>query len=143
MSAANYEKLFQDVPSKYALLRLLKPPAYEIELSNNKLSATCYYKDGSNKHHSLIADFSNRRMLVIDFDTAMQAVVALLCKFPKHFWVRSIAIINVSEELLDGLTPIETRMIIELIHVASSKARRHIICTEIRYHGEIITTISS
>ncbi len=143
MSSTNYDKLLQDVPSKYALLKLLRTPIYEIELSNNKLGATCYYKNGSNRYCNLIADFSNRRMLVIDFDTAIQALVALLCKFPKHFLVRGIAVVNVSEELLDGLTPVETRMIIELIHVASSKARRSIICIEIRYHGEIITTISN
>lgn len=143
MSLTIYDNYLKTLPKQYKLLKMLRPPVYEIELSNNQLNATAYYKDGSSKSHQVNADFSNRRMLVIDFDTAIQAVVALLCKFPKHFWVRGIAVINVSEELLDGLTPIETRMIIELIHVAFSKAKRSVLCTEVRYHGDEITKIKN
>ena len=139
MNLSIYQSHLDNTPKQYRVLRLFRPPIYIIELSNNQLSAVCYYKDGSSKRYEIHADFSNRRLLFIDFSTATQAIVDLLYKFPKHsYGVSGIAVVNVSKELLDGLTPVETRMIIELIHVASSKARRSILCTEVRYQGQIV-----
>lgn len=139
MSLTIYDNYLEMLLKQHKLLKMLRPPVYEIELSNNQLNATAYYKDGSSKSHQVNADFSNRRLLFIDFSTATQAIVDLLYKFPKHsYGVSGIAVVNVSEELLDGLTPVETRMIIELIHVASSKARRSIVCTEVRYQGQLV-----
>ncbi len=144
MSLSAYEKLLQDVPKKYTLLRLVGPPIYMIELSNNQLIAVCYYKDGSSKRHQINADFSNRRMVIADFLKTLQVMTDLLLKFPKHsFGVSAFAIANVTEDLLDGLTPTEVKAIKELIHVASSQARRSIVSTEIRYHGDEITGIKS
>ncbi|MFT5428230.1 MAG: hypothetical protein ACI8R1_001938 [Psychrobacter glaciei] len=139
MSLSIYQRHLDNIPKQYRLLKLFRPPIYVIELSNNQLIAVCYYKDGSSKRYEIHADFSNRRLLFIDFSTATQAIVDLLYKFSKHsYGVSGIAVVNVSEELLDGLTPVETRMIIELIHVASSKARRSILCTEVRYQGRLV-----
>ena len=139
MSLTTYDNYLKTLPKQHKLLKMLRPPVYEIELSNNQLNATAYYKDGSTKSHQVNADFSNRRLLFIDFATAMQALVDLLHKFPKHsYGISGIAVVNVSEELLDGLTPVETRMIIELIHVASNQAKRRVINTVISYQGQSV-----
>ena len=63
---------------------MLRPPVYEIELSNNQLIGVCYYKDGSSKRYQVNATFSNRRMVIADFLSAVEAMAALLLKFPKH-----------------------------------------------------------
>lgn len=143
MSSAKYEKLLQDVPNKYALLRLLGLPLYEIELSNNQLIAVCHYKDGSHKRHQLNADFSNSRMVIADFHRSVEAISELLAKFPRHFLgISGVVIANVTEELTDGITPIEIKAIKEALWVASSKARRRMVQITVNYQNEKVSTES-
>ena len=107
MSLSTYQRHLDNIPKQYRLLKLFRPPIYVIELSNNQVSAVCYYKDGSSKRHQVNAAFSNRRMVIADFFKAVQALANLLLKFPKHpFGISAFAVVNVSEELADGLTMI-------------------------------------
>ena len=84
MSLSIYQRYLDNIPKQYKFLKLLRPPIYVIELSNNQLIGVCYYKDGSSKCHEVNADFSNRRMVIADFLPAVQAMTDLLLKFPKH-----------------------------------------------------------
>ncbi len=139
MSLSIYEKHLKDIPKKYSLLQFFRPPIYVIELSNNQLIAVCYYKDGSHKRHQLNAEFSNRRMVIADFMKAINALTDILLQFPRHsFGISAVASANVTEELADGLTPIEIKAIREALSVASGKAKRKFIHTTIRYQGQIL-----
>ena len=110
-----------------------------IELSNNQLIGVCYYKDGSSKRHQVNADFSNRRMVIADFSQAVQAMTDLLLKFPKHaFALNGFAVVNVTEELIDGLTSIEVKVITEAFFVGSAKAKRKTVHTGVSYQGKIV-----
>ena len=107
MSLSIYQRYLDNIPKQYKFLKLLRPPIYVIELSNNQVIAVCYYKDGSSKRHQVNDDFSNRRMVITDLLRAVQALAYLLLKFPKHlFGISAFAVVNVSEELADGLTMI-------------------------------------
>lgn len=111
-----------------------------IELSNNQVSAVCYYKDGSSKRHQINADFSNRRMVIADFLSAVQAITDLLLKFPKHpFGISSFAVVNVTEELIDGLTMIEIKAISEAVWAASGQAKRRIVSSTVNYQGQVVS----
>ncbi len=140
MRLNTYEKHLQDVPKKYAMLRLLGPPMYVVELSNNQLVAVCHYKDGSHKRYQLNAEFSNRRMVIADFHKCVDAIAELLAKFPKHFLgIGGAVVADVTEELADGLTAIEIKAIKESFSVASGKAKRSIIHTTVSYQGQKIS----
>ena len=120
MSVSIYQGHLDNIPKQYQFLKLLRPPIYLIELSNNKVTAVCYYKDGSSKSHQVNAGFSNRRMVIADFLLAVQAITDLLLKFPKYpFGISSFAIVNVTEELVDRLTMIEIKAIREAVRAGS------------------------
>lgn len=58
----------------------------------------------------------------------------LLLKFPKHsFGVSGFAVVNVTEELADGLTLIEIKAIKESVWAASAKAKIRVIHTTVNY----------
>lgn len=140
MSLSIYQRYLDNVPKQYKFLKLLRPPIYVIELSNNQLIGVCYYKDGSSKRHQVNADFSNRRMVIADFAPAVQAMTDLLLKFPKHaFALNGFAVANVTEELIDGLTSIEVKVIREAVWVASRQAKRRIISITVSYQGQVVS----
>ncbi|MBR5494159.1 MAG: hypothetical protein IKV71_00710, partial [Psychrobacter sp.] len=85
MSLSIYQRYLDNIPKQYKFLKLLRPPIYVIELSNNQLIGVCYYKDGSSKCHEVNADFSNRRMVIADFNKFSKALTDLFIKFPIHF----------------------------------------------------------
>ena len=140
MSLSIYQRHLDDIPTQYIFLKLLRPPIYVIELSNNQVIAVCYYKDGSSKRHQVNDDFSNRRMVIADFFKAVQALANLLLKFPKHpFGISAFAVVNVSEELADGLQMIEIKVIREANWVASAKTKRRVVSTTVSYQGQLIS----
>ena len=140
MSLSIYQRHLDNILKQYNLLRLFRPPLYMIELSNNQVIAVCYYKDGSSKRHQVNDDFSNRRMVIADFLKAVQALAYLLLKFPKHpFGISAFAVVNVSEELADGLTMIEIKAIREAIWAASTQAKRRVVSTTVSYQGQLIS----
>ncbi|MDN5561966.1 MAG: hypothetical protein L0G45_10315 [Psychrobacter sp.] len=140
MSLSIYQRHLEDIPTQYMFLKLLRPPIYVIELSNNQVIAVCYYKNGSSKRHQVNADFSNRRMVIADFLPAVQALANLLLKFPKHpFGISAFAVVNVSEELADGLQMIEIKVIREAIWAASAKTKRRVVSTTVSYQGQLIS----
>ena len=140
MSLSIYQRHLDNIPKQYNLLRLFRPPLYVIDLSNNQVIAVCYYKDGSSKRHQVNDDFSNRRMVIADFLKAVQALAYLLLKFPKHpFGISAFAVVNVSEELADGLTMIEIKAIREAIWAASTQAKRRVVSTTVSYQGQLIS----
>ena len=140
MSLSTYQRHLDNIPKQYRLLKLFRPPIYVIELSNNQVSAVCYYKDGSSKRHQINADFSNRRMVIADFLSAVQAITDLLLKFPKHpFGISSFAVVNVTEELIDGLTMIEIKAIREAVWAASGQAKRRIVSSTVNYQGQVVS----
>ena len=140
MSLSIYQRHLDNIPKQYNLLRLFRPPLYVIDLSNNQVIAVCYYKDGSSKRHQVNDDFSNRRMVIADFLKAVQALANLLLKFPKHpFGISAFAVVNVSEELADGLTMIEIKAIREAIWAASTQAKRRVVSTTVSYQGQLIS----
>ena len=140
MSLSIYQGHLEGNPKQHNLLKLFRPLIYVIELSNNQAIAVCYYKDGSSKRHQVNDDFSNRRMVIADFLKAVQALAYLLLKFPKHpFGISAFAVVNVSEELADGLTMIEIKAIREAIWAASVKTKRRVISTTVSYQGQIIS----
>ena len=140
MSLSTYQRHLDNIPKQYQLLKLFRPPIYVIELSNNQVSAVCYYKDGSSKRHQINADFSNRRMVIADFLSAVQAITDLLLKFPKHpFGISSFAVVNVTEELIDGLTMIEIKAISEAVWAASGQAKRRIVSSTVNYQGQVVS----
>ncbi|PWK14110.1 hypothetical protein C8D84_103134 [Psychrobacter immobilis] len=107
MSLSIYQRHLDDIPTQYIFLKLLRPPIYVIELSNNQVIAVCYSHLYSSKRHQVNDDFGNRRMVITDLLRAVQALAYLLLKFPKHlFGISAFAVVNVSEELADGLTMI-------------------------------------
>lgn len=90
--------------------------------------------------HQVNADFSNRRMVIADFSQAVQAMTDLLLKFPKHaFALNGFAVANVTEELIDGLTSIEVKVIREAVWVASRQAKRRIISITVSYQGQVVS----
>lgn len=140
MSLSIYQRHLDNIPKQYNLLRLFRPPLYVIDLSNNQVIAVCYYKDGSSKRHQVNDDFSNRRMVIADFFKAVQALANLLLKFPKHpFGISAFAVVNVSEELADGLQMIEIKVIREAIWAASAKTKRRVVSTTVSYQGQLIS----
>ena len=140
MSLSIYQRHLDNILKQYNLLRLFRPPLYVIELSNNQLMVVCYSKDGSSKRHQVNDDFSNRRMVIADFLKAVQALAYLLLKFPKHpFGISAFAVVNVSEELADGLTMIEIKAIREAIWAASAKTKRRVVSTTVSYQGQLIS----
>lgn len=140
MSLSTYQRHLDNIPKQYRLLKLFRPPIYVIELSNNQVSAVCYYKDGSSKRHQVNAAFSNRRMVIADFLSAVQAITDLLLKFPKHpFGISSFAVVNVTEELIDGLTMIEIKAIREAVWAASGQAKRRIVSSMVSYQGQVVS----
>lgn len=140
MSLSIYQRHLDTIPKQYQLLKLFRPPIYVIELSNNQVSAVCYYKDGSSKRHQINAAFSNRRMVIADFLQAVQAITDLLLKFPKHpFGISSFAVVNVTEELIDGLTMIEIKAISEAVWAASGQAKRRIVSSTVNYQGQVVS----
>lgn len=140
MSLSIYQRHLDTIPKQYQLLKLFRPPIYVIELSNNQVSAVCYYKDGSSKRHQINADFSNRRMVIADFLSAVQAITDLLLKFPKHpFGISSFAVVNVTEELIDGLTMIEIKAIREAVWAASGQAKRRIVSSTVNYQRQVVS----
>lgn len=140
MSLSIYQNLLEDMPKQYKLLKLLRPPIYSFELSNNQLIGVCYYKDGSSKRYQITASFSNRRMVIADFLSAVEAMAALMLKFPKHpFGTNGFAVANVTQELADGLTTIELKAIREAIWAASRQAKRAVIITAVSYQGQLIS----
>lgn len=139
MSLSNYEQHLKEMPKQYNVLKLFRPPIYVIELSNNQLIAVCYYKDGSSKRHQINSDFSNRRMVIADFNKFSKTLAELLRRFPKHFlWGSAIALVNVTESLEDGLTSIEVKVIIEAFFVGSTQAKRKIVHTMVNYQGQAV-----
>ena len=139
MSLSIYQRYLDNIPKQYKLLKLLRPPIYVIELSNNQLIGVCYYKDGSSKRHQVNADFSNRRMVIADFNKFSKALADLFIKFPRHFlWMSAMASTNVTEELIDGLTSIEVKVITEAFFVGSAKAKRKTVHTAVSYQGKIV-----
>ncbi|WP_352310004.1 hypothetical protein [Psychrobacter sp. W2-37-MNA-CIBAN-0211] len=140
MSLSIYQRHLDNIPKQYRLLKLFRPPIYVIELSNNQLIAVCYYKDRSSKRYEVHADFSNRRMVIADFFKALQALTDLLLKFPKHpFGINGFAVVNVTEELADGLTSIEIKAVREAIWAASRQAKRSVISTAVSYQGQVVS----
>ena len=140
MSLSTYQRHLDNIPKQYQLLKLFRPPIYVIELSNNQVSAVCYYKDGSSKRHQVNAAFSNRRMVIADFLSAVQAITDLLLKFPKHpFGISSFAVVNVTEELIDGLTMIEIKAIREAVWAASGQAKRRVVSSIVSYQGQVVS----
>jgi hypothetical protein len=140
VSLSIYQRHLDSIPKQYRLLKLFRPPIYVIELSNNQLIAVCYYKDGSSKRYEVHADFSNRRMVIADFFKALQALTDLLLKFPKHpFGINGFAVVNVTEELADGLTSIEIKAVRETIWAASRQAKRSVISTAVNYQGQVVS----
>jgi len=140
VSLSIYQRHLDTIPKQYQLLKLFRPPIYVIELSNNQVSAVCYYKDGSSKRHQINAAFSNRRMVIADFLQAVQAITDLLLKFPKHpFGISSFAVVNVTEELIDGLTMIEIKAISEAVWAASGQAKRRIVSSTVNYQGQVVS----
>lgn len=138
VSLSIYQRHLDNIPKQYRLLKLFRPPIYVIELSNNQVSAVCYYKDGSSKRYQVNADFSNRRMVIADFLQAVQAMTDLLLKFSRHpFGISSFAVVNVTEELIDGLTMmmIEIKAIREAVWAASGQAKRRIVSSTVSYQG--------
>ena len=140
MSLSIYQRHLDNIPKQYNLLRLFRPPLYVIDLSNNQVIAVCYYKDGSSKRHQVNDDFSNRRMVIADLLKAVQALAYLLLKFPNHlFGISAFAVVNVSEELADGLQMIEIKVIREANWVASAKTKRRVVSTTVSYQGQLIS----
>lgn len=140
MSLSIYQRHLDTIPKQYQLLKLFRPPIYVIELSNNQVSAVCYYKDGSSKRHQVNAAFSNRRMVIADFLQAAQAMTDLLLKFSRHpFGISSFAVVNVTEELIDGLTMIEIKAISEAVWAASGQAKRRIVSSTVNYQGQVVS----
>lgn len=140
MTNSNYLNYLQSVPKNFRVLKFLRPPIYEIELSNNQLNATAYYKNDSTKSHQCSANFSNRRKVIADFFKVVDALTDLLVKFPKHlFGMNGFAIINVKQPLIDGLTMVEVKVIREAIHVASLQAKRRLISTTVSHQGQVVS----
>ncbi|MGO2125276.1 hypothetical protein [Psychrobacter sp.] len=139
MSLAIYQSYLDYAPKQYKFLKLLRPLIYVIELLNNQLIATCYYKEGSSKQYQINADFSNRRMPVANFNNFLKAIVELLLKFPSHFlWINAIVFVNVDETLIDGLTSIEVKVITEALFVGSAQAKRKIVHITVSYQGQVV-----
>ena len=139
MNLSIYQSHLDNTLKQYRVLRLFRPPIYIIELSNNQLIAVCYYKDGSSKRYQINADFSNRRMVIADFNKFTKALAELLKKFPRHFlWVSALASINVTETLADGLTNIEVKVITEAFFVGAVQAKRRISHSTVSYQGQIV-----
>ena len=139
MSLSTYQRHLDNIPKQYQLLKLFRPPIYVIELSNNQVSSVCYYKDGSSKRHQINADFSNRRMVIADFNKFSEALADLFIKFPRHFlWMSAMASTNVTEMLVDGLTSIEVKVITEAFFVGYAKAKRKTVHTAVSYQGKIV-----
>ena len=137
MSLSIYQRYLDNIPKQYKFLKLLRPPIYVIELSNNQLIGVCYYKDGSSKRHQVNADFSNRRMVIADFNKFSKALADLLINLPRHFlWMSAIASVNVTEVLADGLTNIEIKVVKEAFFVGSTQAKRKIVHTTVSYQGQ-------
>ena len=137
MSLSIYQRHLDTIPKQYQLLKLFRSPIYVIELSNNQVIAVCYYKDGSSKRYQVNADFSNRRMVIADFNKFSKALADLLIKFPRHFlWMSAIASVNVTEVLADGLTNIEIKVVKEAFFVGSTQAKRKIVHTAVSYQGQ-------
>ena len=140
MSLSTYQRHLDNIPKQYQLLKLFRPPIYVIELSNNQVSAVCYYKDGSSKRHQVNAAFSNRRMVIADFLSAVQAITDLLLKFPKYpFGISAFAIVNMTEELIDGLTMIDIKAIREAVWAASGQAKRRVVSSIVSYQGQVVS----
>lgn len=138
MSVSTYKKQWQQFPKMQRGLLILRPAIYMMELSNNQLTAVCYYKNGSRKRHQINADFSNRRMVIADFNQFSKALAELLGMFPRHFlWMSAIAAVEVTETLADGLTSIEVKVIKEAFFVGSTQAKRKIAHTIVSYQGQI------
>lgn len=134
MSLSIYQSHLDSIPKQYKFLQLFRPPIYVIELSNNQLIAVCYYKNGSSKRHQLNVDFNNRRMVIADFFKTVQAMSDLLLKFPKHsFGVSGFAVVNITEELADGLTIIEVKAIKESVWAASAEAKKRVVHTTVNH----------
>ena len=139
MSLTTYQSHLNNIPKQHKFIQLFRPPIYVIEISNDQLIGICYYKDGSSKRHQVNADFSNRRMVIADFNKFSQALTDLLLKFPGHFlWMSAIAATDVTEILADGLTSIEVKVITEAFFVASAKAKRKTVHTAVSYQGKIV-----
>ena len=78
-------------------------------------------------------------MVITDLLRAVQALAYLLLKFPKHpFGISAFAVVNVFEELADGLTMIEIKAIREAIWAAFAKTKRKVVHTTVRYQGQIV-----
>ncbi len=139
MSLTLYNQYLETSPNQYRLLKIFRPPIYKIEVSNNQLIATAYYKAGSHKYYQLNAEFSNRRLVIADFLLTVEALTDLLRKFPKHaFAMSGFAIVDVTEKLADGLTAIEIKAITEAVWLASNQAKRKLVNIEVYYQGQPI-----
>ena len=109
-------------------------------LSNNQIIAVCYYKDGSSKRYQINAEFSNRRMVIADFNKFSAVLAELLKKFPRHFlWMSAIAATDVTQKLIDGLTDIEIKVIREAIWVSARQAKRSVVSTTVGYQGQVVS----
>ncbi|MGO3008027.1 hypothetical protein [Psychrobacter celer] len=140
VSVSIYRRHLDDIPKQYVLLNLLRPPIYVIELSNNQIIAVCYYKDGSSKRYQINAEFSNRRMVIADFNKFSAVLAELLKKFPRHFlWMSAIAATDVTQKLTDGLTDIEIKVIREAIWVSARQAKRSVVSTTVGYQGQVVS----
>ena len=81
-------------------------------------------------------------MVIADFLQAVQAMTDLLLKFSRHpFGISSFAVVNVTEELIDGLTMmmIEIKAIREAVWAASGQAKRRIVSSTVNYQGQVVS----
>ncbi|WP_227430710.1 hypothetical protein [Psychrobacter sp. I-STPA6b] len=125
-----------DTPSW--LLRLVKPDVYHIQLSFNKITATLYKKEGIQQTHDTLADFSNPRLIIADFELSVKVMTDLFRKFNKRNRFVNYIFVDVLEELAGGLTKIEQKAIIEMIMTGAMKAKMQISPPIIAYQGDIV-----
>lgn len=89
----------------------------EIAIYENRF--VVYYQNAAGKQceleHLANPVFSNSRMLVADFEKALLNIKEMLAKLPKKWYLgKPIILANVKEDVVDGLTAIEHRILTEL-----------------------------
>lgn len=95
----------------------LQNPLVEIAIYENRF--VVYYQNADGKQceleHLANPVFSNSRMLVADFEKALLNIKEMLAKLPKKWYLgKPIILANVKEDVVDGLTAIEHRILTEL-----------------------------
>lgn len=95
----------------------LQNPLIEIEVYRNKFIVH-YQSDMGQRQtltHQASPVFANSRMILADFEKALLNVSDIFAKIPQKWYLgKPTILVNVKEELVDGLTSLESRALTEL-----------------------------